>query len=258
MTVQVPPVQRHPRIVAEVCIVLALSLGASAVYSILSLLETLLTTDNLADRDVTINTPIATVAWVDVLSQVAHVCFGLAPVALVCWLVWQPARPHLATIGLGRPLRPLRSVLEGIGLAALIGLPGVVLSVVARHFGFNATVNPNGLSDDPWLGIVLLLAAARAALLEEVIVVAYLNNRLGMLRWAPVWIIVGSALLRGSYHLYQGFGGWFGNVLMGVIFALVYRRTGRLLPLIVAHFLLDAVSFLGYRTALELFPQFFG
>ena len=55
-----------------------------------------------------------------------------------------------------------------------------------------------------------------------------------------------SALVRGTYHLYQGFGGFVGNVVMGVVFALVWRRTRRVGPLVVAHTLIDVVAFIGY------------
>ena len=55
-----------------------------------------------------------------------------------------------------------------------------------------------------------------------------------------------SALVRGSYHLYQGFGGFVGNALMGVLFGVVYARTRRVGPLIVAHAVLDIVAFVGY------------
>ena len=55
-----------------------------------------------------------------------------------------------------------------------------------------------------------------------------------------------SALLRGSYHLYQGVGAFLGNAVMGLVFVWAYRRWGRVTPLIVAHFLLDAFSFVGY------------
>jgi membrane protease YdiL (CAAX protease family) len=59
-------------------------------------------------------------------------------------------------------------------------------------------------------------------------------------------VVAASALLRGSYHLYQGFGGFVGNAIMGVVFALVFLRTRRIGPLIVAHTLLDVVAYLGY------------
>ena len=60
-------------------------------------------------------------------------------------------------------------------------------------------------------------------------------------------MIIGvSALVRGSYHLYQGFGGFVGNLIMGVIFGLCYLRWRRVGPLVVAHTLLDVAAFVGY------------
>ena len=59
-------------------------------------------------------------------------------------------------------------------------------------------------------------------------------------------IIIVSALIRGSYHLYQGFGGFVGNLIMGVIFGLIYLRWKRVAPLIVAHTVLDIAGFVGY------------
>jgi membrane protease YdiL (CAAX protease family) len=58
--------------------------------------------------------------------------------------------------------------------------------------------------------------------------------------------LVASSVLRGSYHLYQGVGGFVGNMVMGVLFVLLYRRWGRVGPLVAAHALLDIVAFVGY------------
>ena len=55
-----------------------------------------------------------------------------------------------------------------------------------------------------------------------------------------------AAVLRGSYHLYQGFGAFLGNAAMGLVFGYLYRRWGRVTPLIIAHVLIDAVAFVGY------------
>jgi membrane protease YdiL (CAAX protease family) len=55
-----------------------------------------------------------------------------------------------------------------------------------------------------------------------------------------------SAVLRGSYHLYQGFGPFLGNAVMGVLFAWLYTRTRRVLPLVIAHALLDIAAFVGF------------
>lgn len=60
-------------------------------------------------------------------------------------------------------------------------------------------------------------------------------------------VVAATALLRGSDHHYQGVGMAAGDVAMGVLFALYYRRTGRVMPLVVAHTLLDVVAFVGYQ-----------
>ena len=64
--------------------------------------------------------------------------------------------------------------------------------------------------------------------------------------WSVPLAIFASSMLRGSYHLYQGFGPFIGNAVMGVVFALVYTRTRRVMPLVIAHALLDIVAFVGF------------
>ena len=93
---------------------------------------------------------------------------------------------------------------------------------------------------------MLVLAAAQNAVLEEVVMVGYLFSRWGSVGWGKWRIILTSALIRGSYHLYQGFGGFVGNLVMGIIFGWFYTRTKRVMPLVVAHTILDVVAFVGY------------
>lgn len=91
-----------------------------------------------------------------------------------------------------------------------------------------------------------VLAAFQNAALEEVLMIGFLFTRFRQLGW-QLWAVVGvSAVIRGSYHLYQGFGGFVGNLVMGVILGLVYLRWQRVAPLVVAHTLLDVVAFVGY------------
>ena len=67
-----------------------------------------------------------------------------------------------------------------------------------------------------------------------------------------------AALFRGSYHLYQGFGAFVGNVMMGLMFGWLYSRTRRVLPFVIAHALLDAAIFIGYPWAAATWPELFG
>jgi membrane protease YdiL (CAAX protease family) len=131
-------------------------------------------------------------------------------------------------------------------LAAGIGIPGLALVYAAAQLGLNADIVPAALNPVWWAIPVLILAAFQNAILEEVIVVGYLMTRLRQLGMTTVWIVATSAVLRGSYHLYQGFGAFVGNAVMGVVFALFFLRTKRVMPLIVAHTLLDIAAFVGY------------
>ena len=129
---------------------------------------------------------------------------------------------------------------------------------MGRELDLTVTVVPTALTTYWWTIPLLLALALRAGLVEEVIAVGYLFARLKQLGM-PMWgIIATQALLRGTYHLYQGFGAFIGNVIMGLIFGWIYSRTHRLAPLIVGHTLIDVVAFVGYPIALSYYPEILG
>jgi membrane protease YdiL (CAAX protease family) len=133
-----------------------------------------------------------------------------------------------------------------VALAAGVGAVGLVVYVAAVELGLNRSVVPVPPTGHWWTIPVLLLAALRSGLLEEVVVCGYLLRRLDQLGWPPARALAASALLRGAYHLYQGFGGFFGNLALGLLFGRIYQRQGRTAPLVLAHFLIDAGAGLGY------------
>jgi membrane protease YdiL (CAAX protease family) len=142
--------------------------------------------------------------------------------------------------------QPGRDLARGAVLAAVIGGSGLCLYLVAYHIGVELNVVAESLPDIWWRIPVLLLSAFQNATLEEVVVLGYLISRLERLGVRPSRAIAISAVIRGSYHLYQGAGGFIGNAVMGTIFGVLYRRWGRVTPMIIAHFLIDAVAFVGY------------
>lgn len=242
-----PPEQTRTRarLRAEVWIVLGLSLGESAVYAIVRLLDRLTRDVPLAQQVTTLNPTQSERPWLDLVYQVLGIVFPLVPVALALFLLAAPGRSALRRIGLDLA-RPWRDLGVGVGLAALIGIPGLGLYVAARALGVSVQIQAAGLDQYWWTVPILVLAALKNAVLEEVVAVAYLTERLRDLRWGVPGIVVASALLRGSYHLYQGPGMAAGNVVMGVVFATYYLRTRRVMPLVVAHTTLDVVAFVGY------------
>jgi membrane protease YdiL (CAAX protease family) len=237
---------RRRRLSAEIWIVLGLSLGQSAVYSIISLSAKLTAGRPLAQQTSTLNASRATREYVDLAYQIAGLAFALVPVALALWLLSEGGRSAIRRLGLDAT-QPLRDLAYGAGLAALIGLPGLGLYAVGRALDITTTIIPAALNTHWWTVPVLILSALKNAVVEEVIAVGYLMTRLDELGW-PAWAQTGSsAVLRGSYHLYQGFGPFLGNVVMGVIFAEWFRRKRRVMPLVVAHTILDIVAFVGYE-----------
>ncbi len=243
-------VDPHPharrRLAAEVWIVLGLSLGQSAVYAALRLLERYTRGVPLAQQSATLNPTQVDRPWLDLVYQLAGIAFGLVPVALALFLLAGHGRGVLARLGLDLA-RPGRDLAVGAGLAAVIGIPGLGVYLLGRELGLNVQINPAGLEPYWWAVPVLVLAAVQNALLEEVVAVGYLADRLTRLRWTLPAVVATSALLRGAYHLYQGPGMAAGNVVMGVVLTLWYLRTRRLMPLVVAHTLLDVVSFVGFH-----------
>ncbi|MGW3162275.1 CPBP family intramembrane glutamic endopeptidase [Streptomyces sp. NPDC001142] len=230
---------------AETVLVLALSLGASGVSALISFVGSLTKPGGLKEQAATLNGSYAPGRpWLDLAWQLFGIATALVPVALVAHLLVREGA-GLRAVGFDRT-RPWQDLGRGTVVAAGIGSAGLSFYLVARATGFNLTVVPESLPDVWWKFPVLILSALQNSVLEEVIVVGYLLRRLGQLGWSPTAALTASSVLRGSYHLYQGIGGFIGNVVMGVVFVLLYRRWGRVGPLVAAHALLDIGAFVGY------------
>ncbi|MFE7793145.1 CPBP family intramembrane glutamic endopeptidase [Streptomyces sp. NPDC057460] len=230
---------------SETVLVLALSLGASGVSALISFVGSLTKPGALKEQAATLNSSYAPGRpWLDLAWQLFGIATALVPVALVAHLLIREGA-SLRVIGFDRT-RPRSDLGRGVLIAAAIGSAGLAFYLLVRAAGFNLTVVPESLPGVWWKYPVLILSALQNSVVEEVIVVGYLLRRLGQLGWTPMAALVASSVLRGSYHLYQGIGGFVGNMVMGVVFVLLYRRWGRVGPLVVAHALLDIGAFVGY------------
>lgn len=256
MTDLSPPPSRA-RLWWEIAIVLALGLGQSAIYSIVQLAYRLTDATPLAQQTTTLNPSRSDREVFDLIYQLLSIVFAVVPVLLVCFLLWRSSRPHLGALGLDGS-RPARDIGSGVLLVLAIGIPGLGLYLAGRALGLFVAVNPAGLDAYWWTVPVLLLSAARAAIVEEFVVLGYLFARLRQLGWGTWPILLATSVLRASYHLYQGPGAFVGNLAMGLLFGWLFARTGRLLPFLVAHFLIDAIAFVGYPWAASTWPGLFG
>jgi membrane protease YdiL (CAAX protease family) len=215
------------RLRLEVAIVLGLSLGASAVYSIVSLIAKLTEERALGDQTVALNPSRSSREWLDFTYQFLDVFFGLFVVGLALYLLWTPGGSPFRRIGFDLT-RPGRDAASGLLLVAVIGVPGLALYGIGRALGVTVAVQTSPADWFWWTVPILVLRALEAALTEEIIVVGYLFTRFREFGVGPWATILSSALLRGST-----------------------------MPLVVAHWILDIVSFVGYPLAVGWWPALF-
>jgi hypothetical protein len=241
----VPPATADRRtLIEEILVVGSLSVLSSVASAILSLFEA----------------PIAGVVVAAAnqsnafARQLLAFAFGLAPVFLVLHLV---RRSGEGAVVVGLPSPRANDAVRGAALSVLVGLAGIGVYLAAVELDVNRFVVPVPPLGHWWTVPALLLNAIEAALVEEVIVLGYLITRLQQLAWSPWQAIGASALLRGGYHLYQGLGGFLGNVAMGALFGLLFLRWGRRAwPFVVAHALLDVGAGIGFLLFRDRLPGF--
>jgi membrane protease YdiL (CAAX protease family) len=235
---------RRPRLGLEALAVLGVSLGIAAVNSLINFAD-IQTRGGFRHAVATLNPSQSPRAWVDLAYQLSSLLAGFAPALLALLLLSRtPGGPGLG-IGADR-WRSRADWLTGLGVAAAVGLPGLGLLILARQLGVNAQLDASGIADVWYRYPVLVLQGVQNGVLEEVVMVGFLLTRLAELRWPARRAVLVSALVRGSYHTYQGVGGFLGNLVMGALFGWWFTRTRRVLPLVIAHSVIDIVSFVGY------------
>ncbi len=262
------PATVRDRPALELLIVLGLTLGQSAIWSIVSIVEKLTRpkAPPLNQQTTTMNSSVTPDRpWLDLTIQVLNIGFPLMQVLLVLYLL------HVAHGGARRLIgfdltKPWRDLAYGFGICAAIGIPGLGFYLAARELGFNTNVQPANLTAQWWTVPVYIGFAAMNGMVEEVIMLGYVLTRFADVRRArlaaggvrtgvarlgdvlvgPVVAVVISAVIRGGYHLYQGYGGMAGNIIMGLAFGYLYLRWKRVMPLVIAHTLIDIAAFVGY------------
>lgn len=246
-----PPAGRaavRNRLLTETWLLLALTLGQSGVYAILRIIERMTRPEPLAAQTSQLNTSVAPDRpWLDLTYQLTNAAFLVVPALMAMFLLATVLAPAGRLHAMGMDARrPGFDLGWGLAITAMIGIPGLGLYLGARELGVNTTVAAANLTDTWWTIPVLVFAAFANGFSEEVVMVGYLVVRWRQAGWSRWTILLVSAAVRGSYHLYQGWGGFVGNLVMGLAFGLFFLRTGRVWPLVVAHGLIDVCAFVGY------------
>jgi membrane protease YdiL (CAAX protease family) len=242
----VPPAPADRRTLAEeILVVLSLSVLRPMAFAILSLLEAPIAGVVVAAADQSN----------EFTRQIIGFVFALAPAFLVVHLVRRSGE-GLVAIGLQADQRN-RDIARGALVFVVVGIAGIGVYLAAVELGVNRFVVPTPPLGHWWTIPALILNAVEAGVVEEVIVLGYLVTRLQQLSWSPLAAVAASALLRGSYHLYQGVGGFVGNVAMGALFGYLFLRWGRRTwPFVGAHVLLDVGAGVGFILFRDRLPGF--
>jgi membrane protease YdiL (CAAX protease family) len=146
-----------------------------------------------------------------------------------------------------------KDVPGGIALGALtllakFALDPVILKLMPRTSGGESPVVGlfGEMAQNPWLlalflGPVLMMGVAAFEELSRVFFISrwWRISPAAWWRWVGVAI---SAVLFGLVHIYQGPAGAVSVAINGLILAIWYVRSGRLLPLMVSHYLYDALQ----------------
>lgn len=246
VTAAAPTAASRRVLVQEIWLVFGLSLGASGLRALLDLISDLNSGVPLSKQATALNVSHAPGhPWIDLWFQLFDIVIGVVPVLLALHFLTRSGESR-HDIGLDAR-RPSYDAIRGAALAALVGGAGLGFYLLAHASGANLTVVAEDLPSVWWRYPILVLSAAQNGLLEEVLVVGYLLRRLRQLGWSDNRALALSAVIRGSYHLYQGLGGFAGNLIMGIIFGRLYQRWWkRTAPLFIAHTLMDSVAFVGY------------
>jgi membrane protease YdiL (CAAX protease family) len=229
----------------ETALVVGIAVGLAAARSVLDFAAEATAPGGLRAGSATLVRSLAPgQPWIDLGLQVVFLVGLLLPALLAAYLT-QRSGASLAAIGLRREHWG-RGLALGLAIAAAIGGLGLAAYLLSRAAGLSVTVVPAALPQVWWRSAVLVVAACGNAALEEVVLVGYLLYRCRQLGWSDRRAASLSAGIRGAYHLYQGLAGGLGNLVMGLVFARFYQRTGTIVPLLAAHATIDIVAFLGY------------
>jgi membrane protease YdiL (CAAX protease family) len=142
----------------------------------------------------------------------------------------------LAGLGLGR-IRMLDFAWAGAFFLSawlvLTGLAWVLAQIGLPMPGEIGLLIPT----DPFGRVVWVIVSFTAGFCEEIAFRGYLMSRLRLLGRFKTWVVptVISAIAFGMCHAYQGWPGFIIITVYGVLFSLLYIRTGRLWPCIIAH-----------------------
>ena len=150
-----------------------------------------------------------------------------------------------------KPGKWWKDILAGIILAALtLGLHNFLQGPINMMFPREPMSGLgdffNGMAQNLWLFALFMGPALWIGVGFEELTRVFLLSRLWKIWSASDWRwfgVVLSAILFGLSHLYQGPAGIIDTAINGLILAVAYLILGRVIPLIISHYLYNAIQF---------------
>lgn len=187
------------------------------------------------------------------VSALGYLPFPILLLFVLAWVSLRLRNMRWRDVGLRHPDRWLPT----IGLALLIGVGYQVVDifvfspVLERLTGEAIDLSLFGDLQGNLLLLILFLAVSwtEAAFVEEMFFQGYLFNRItdlaGTQRIGILIALMGTSLVFGAAHAYQGISGVVDTALAGLVLGLLYLYAGRNLWLpILTHGVIDTVGFL--------------
>jgi len=166
--------------------------------------------------------------------RVVYLATLAGPIALVWYLLGRSGL-SFKSIGLDRT-HIWRDLLAGVLLMIAVHFLSAWIGDLLRYAnapGVYGARLPIHTSKTAYI-VTGVAEAVLYGVMEEVVVLGYLTNRLRGLRWSTPAIAIVSVILRGSYHAEYGIG-VLEPLVFGALMTLFYLRTRRLLPVIIGH-----------------------
>jgi len=178
---------------------------------------------------------------------------GLVVTIAIFWVVSRIRGSTWSDFGLARPKSWGRTILMGVGVTIGLTIVGALLLSLIQ-FAFptpQADFSRMDFLHNDLPNLILNVVAMwfTAGFFEELLWRGYLMNRLVDLlgnKTKLAWAIslVGSAIIFGLGHTYQGLGGVIKITTMGFLFGAAFLTTRRnLWPVIITHAVLDTIGF---------------
>lgn len=177
-----------------------------------------------------------------VITAIATIFRDLALVSLIAFFLW---RNQETKDRIGWRFRGRQDVVLGMLLFVVVFLAAGYLDQLLRAAGFSAPATPLPKSLTAHGTTEFLLAALLVmvvAVTEEIIFRGYLILRLKEVTGSSVAAIVLSSVIFAGGHGYEGTSGVVTVGFLGLVFAIVYVRTGSLAAPIIMHFLQDFIG----------------